>query len=200
MNFRPIHYCVNFLSDCRIVDTLIMFLKSTPYNHLQFVLKRVTLKPFQNCYFHLQDLFGLLCRLHFQSHTDLVHLVRDFINLTKTTPANLLQLDNKANLNEWQRKPNPNNFLNFYNSSAQHRYHNFHRHKIIPFKLVRNYFQMLCHTVNCQHAVAFLCSCQHLQCIRWLRQKFFMWNSDYQNSLIHLLTLTVLFSPSALLA
>lgn len=54
-----------------------------------------TLKSFQNCYFHLQNLFGLLGRLHFQSHTDLVHLVQDFIDLTKTTPANFLQLDGK---------------------------------------------------------------------------------------------------------
>lgn len=51
-----------------------------------------TLKSFQNCYFHLKDLFGLQGRLHFQSHTDLAHLVQDFIDLTKTTPTNFLQL------------------------------------------------------------------------------------------------------------
>lgn len=54
-----------------------------------------TLKSFQNCYFHLQDLFGLLGRLHFQSHIGLVRLVQDFIDLAKTTPTNLLQLDRK---------------------------------------------------------------------------------------------------------
>lgn len=57
-----------------------------------------TLKSFQNCYFHLQDLFGLLGRLHFQSHIDLVRLVHDFIDLTKSTPTNLLQLDRKEKL------------------------------------------------------------------------------------------------------
>jgi len=40
----------------------------------------------------------LLGRLHFQSHIDLVHLVLYFIDLAKTTPTNLLQLNRKGKL------------------------------------------------------------------------------------------------------
>lgn len=55
-------------------------------------IRTLTLQLFQHRHFHLQNLLGLLGRLHLQSHVDMAQLVQDFVDLAKPTSAYLFHL------------------------------------------------------------------------------------------------------------